>query len=175
MHILRALSPIWKSKTETATRMRGQLEHILANPDRVAPVQHHAAIPFGQLPAGFQLIAAIKGQSARALQFLILTAARSGEVRGIRWSEVDMKARLWIAPAERKKVSKEHRVPLSRQAMHILSTQPRRQNADGTTDDEDYVFAANRLGPLSDMAFTTLMRRHAFDAVPHGFRSTFRD
>ncbi|WP_240939338.1 site-specific integrase [Diaphorobacter sp. HDW4A] len=199
-HVLRALSPIWKTKTETATRLRGrieqildwatahghrtgtnparwrgQLEHILANPDKVAPVQHHAAIPFGQLPTAFRLIAAIKGQSARALQFLILTASRSGEVRGMRWAEVDLKVALWIVPAERMKAGKEHRVPLSRQAMNILRTQPRRQNADGTTDDEDYVFPSNRLGPLSDMAFTTLMRRHAFDAVPHGFRSTFRD
>ena len=199
-HVLRALSPIWKKKTETATRLRGriqqildwatahghrsgpnparwrgQLEHILANPEKIAPVKHHEAIPYAKLPIAYQQITTIKGQSSRALCFLILTAGRSGEIRGMRWREVDMASAIWTVPADRMKAGKEHRIPLSRQALHILHTQPRRADDNGHTEDDDYVFPSNRLGPLSDMAFTALMRRHELDAVPHGFRSTFRD
>ncbi|SFE09350.1 tyrosine-type recombinase/integrase [Paracidovorax konjaci] len=191
--VLRALSPIWKTKTETASRLRGrieqvldwatahghrsgpnparwrgQLEHILADPDKVAPVKHHPAVAVASLPRAYRLISAVDGQSARALCFLILTAARSGEVRGCSWSEVDLEAGLWIVPAERMKGKKEHRVPLSRQTVALLKAQPR-------LPDVDYVFPSNRRGPLSDMALTQLMRRHDFEAVPHGFRSTFRD
>ncbi len=191
--VLRALSPIWKTKTETATRLRGrieqildwatahghrtgtnparwrgQLEHILADPRKVAPVSHHAAIPFDELPAVYLRLAAIEGQSARALRFLILTAARSGEVRGMVWNEVDLDAALWIVPASRMKAKREHRVPLSRQAIAMLKAQPRNPLV-------EHVFPSNRAGALSDMALTTLMRRHKFGAVPHGFRSTFRD
>ena len=191
--VLRALSPIWKTKTETATRLRGrieqvldwatahghrtgpnparwrgQLEHILADPGKVAPVKHHAAVPLAKLPAVFQQVAAVHGQSARALCFLILTAARSGEVRGMVWSELDLDAGLWTVPASRMKAHKEHRVPLSRQALALLSQQPRLPLV-------EHVFPSNRKGPLSDMALTVLMRRHELGAVPHGFRSTFRD
>lgn len=192
-HVLRALAPIWKTKTETATRVRGrieqildwatahghrsgpnparwrgQLEHILADPGKVAPVKHHDAVPFARLPAVYQQIAAVQGQSARALRFLILTAARSGEVRGMVWSEVDLDAALWTVPAGRMKAGKEHRVPLSKQAVALLRAQPREE-------DVEYVFPSNRKGPLSDMALTAVMRRHKIGAVPHGFRSTFRD
>ncbi|UZV40253.1 integrase [Acidovorax phage Acica] len=191
--VLRALSPIWKVKTETATRLRGrieqildwatahgyrtgtnparwrgQLEHILADPSKVAPVKHHPAVGVSDLPAVYQQIAAIEGQSARALCFLVLTAARSGEVRGATWAEFDLDGALWVVPPERMKGKKEHRVPLSRQAVALLKAQPR-------LPDVDYVFPSNRRGPLSDMALTQLMRRHEFEAVPHGFRSTFRD
>ncbi|PIF89777.1 integrase [Acidovorax sp. 62] len=191
--VLRALSPIWKTKTETASRLRGrieqvldwatahghrtgpnparwrgQLEHILADPDKVAPVKHHEAVPFANLPAVYQQIAAIPGQSARALCFLILTAARSGEVRGMVWNEVDLDAALWIVPAARMKGKKEHRVPLSRQAVQLLMEQTREEHV-------EHVFPSNRKGPLSDMALTALMRRHELTAVPHGFRSSFRD
>lgn len=191
--VLRALSPIWKTKTETASRLRGrieqvldwatahghrsgtnparwrgQLEHILADPDKVAPVKHHEAVPFAQLPAVYQQIASVQGQSALALRFLILTAARSGEVRGMLWSEVDLKAALWIIPASRMKAGKEHRVPLSRQAVALLKGQTRVEHV-------EHVFPSNRKGPLSDMALTAVMRRHKLGAVPHGFRSTFRD
>lgn len=191
--VLRALSPIWKTKTETATRLRGrieqvldwatahghrtgtnparwrgQLEHILADPNKVAPVKHHAAVPFAELPSVYLRIAAIDGQSARALRFLILTAARSGEVRGMVWDEVDIETALWTVPANRMKSKKEHRVPLPRQAVALLKAQPRIELV-------DHVFPSNRMGSLSDMALTTLMRRHKMEAVPHGFRSTFRD
>lgn len=191
--VLRALAPIWKTKTETASRLRGRieqvldwatahghrsgpnparwrghLEHILANPDKVAPVKHHPAVPFTQLPSVYQQIAAVPTQTARALCFLILTAVRSGEVRGMVWDEVDLDAGLWVIPAERMKAKKEHRVPLPRQAVDLLRTQPREPLV-------EHVFPSNRKGPLSDMAFTALMRRHDLRAVPHGFRSTFRD
>lgn len=191
--VLRALSPIWKTKTETASRLRGrieqvldwatahghrsgtnparwrgQLEHILADPDKVAPVKHHEAVPFAQLPAVYQQIAAVQGQSALALRFLILTACRSGEVRGMVWDEVDLRAALWTIPASRMKGNKEHRVPLSRQAVKLLKGQERKE-------DVEHVFPSNRKGQLSDMALTAVMRRHKLGAVPHGFRSTFRD
>jgi integrase len=191
--VLRVLAPSWKTKTETATRLRGridqvldwatahghrtgpnsarwrsQLEHILADPNKLAPVKHHPAVPVGQLPAAYQKIRLMDGQSARALRFLILTAARSGEVRGMVWSEVDLEADLWTVPAERMKANKEHRVPLSHQALELLRAQPRLSSV-------EHVFPSNRKGPLSDMALTALMRRHELAAVPHGFRSTFRD
>lgn len=193
VHVLRALAPIWKTKTETAARLRGRieqvldwatahghrsgpnparwrghLEHILADPNKVAPVKHHAAIPLAKLPAAYRTIAAVDGQSARALCFLILTAARSGEVRGMVWSEVDLAAALWTVPAARMKGKKEHRVPLSSQALDLLKAQPRSVLV-------EHVFPSNREGALSDMALTALMRRHELGAVPHGFRSTFRD
>ncbi|MFG5777684.1 tyrosine-type recombinase/integrase [Comamonas sp. J-3] len=192
-HVLRVLAPIWKTKTETAVRLRGrieqildwstafghrtgpnparwrgQLQHILANPDKLAPVKHHPAVPYVELPAFYQRLPAIKGESARALQFLILTTSRSGEVRGMRWGEVDMQLGVWVVPAERMKSKRPHRVPLSTQAMALLQAQKPGQL-------DDYVFISNRGGMLSDMALTLLMRRHHTGAVPHGFRSTFRD
>eukprot|EP01030_Chromulinospumella_sphaerica_P004236 gene4236-4147_t len=167
-HVLRALSPIWKTKTETATRVRGrieqvldwatahghrtgpnparwrgQLEHILANPEKVAPVKHRAAVPVADLPSAYQQIAAVEGQSARALCFLILTAVRSGEVRGMVWSEVDLDAALWVIPAERMKANREHRVPLSRQAVELLRTQEAARE-----ELVEHVFPSNRKGPL---------------------------
>jgi integrase len=96
------------------------------------------------------------------------TAARSGEVRGMVWSEVDLEAGLWTVPAERMKSNRGHRVPLSSQALELLRAQPRIPSV-------EHVFPSNRKGPLSDMALTALMRRHELGAVPHGFRSTFRD
>ena len=127
-------------------------------------------MPVADLPAVYQQIAAVSGQSARALSFLILTAVRSGEVRGMVWSEVDLEAAIWIIPAERMKANREHRVPLSRQAVALRRIQE-------TEREElvEHVFPSNRKGPLSDMAFNALMRRHQMAAVPHGFRSTFRD
>ena len=122
------------------------------------------------LPAAYRQIAAVDGQSARALCFLILTAVRSGEVRGMVWSEVDLDAALWVIPAERMKANREHRVPLSRQAVELLRTQEAARE-----ELVEHVFPSNRKGSLSDMAFTALMRRHELGAVPHGFRSTFRD
>lgn len=192
-HVLKVLAPIWHTKTETASRVRGrieqimdwstahghrsgsnparwrgQLEHILADPKKIAPVQHHPAVPFADLPAVYQRICGVKGESARALQMLILTATRSSELRGMRWGELDLSTGIWQLPAARMKMDRTHRVPLPRQAVALL-----RLRKPGAPD--DLVFASNRGGMLSDMALTAVMRRHHPEAVPHGFRSTFRD
>ena len=106
--------------------------------------------------------------AARALEFAILTAARSGEVRGARWAEVDVDGAVWTVPADRMKAGKEHRVPLSARAVELLRALPRMAGS-------DYVFPAARGGMLSDMTISAVMRRMKVDAVPHGFRSTFRD
>ena len=108
------------------------------------------------------------GMATRALEFLILTAARSGEVRGARWSEVDVGTATWTVPAERMKAGREHRVPLSPRAVELLQALP-------TFEGTDLIFPGARGGPLSDMSVSAVTRRMKVDAVPHGFRSTFRD
>ena len=108
------------------------------------------------------------GIAARALEFTVLTAARSGEVRGAPWAEIDLEAKVWTVPKERMKMGKEHRVPLSDAAIKLLEAMPRME---GT----DLVFPGTKGQPLSDMSLTAVMRRMDVDAVPHGFRSTFRD
>lgn len=192
-HIVEILSPIWVEKTETATRLRarleavlawagasgfrkgenparwrGNLDAVLAKPGKVAKVEHHRALPFTQLPAFMAQLRKREGTSARALEFLILTAARSGEVRGATWEEIDLKDDVWTIPASRMKAGKEHRVPLAPRALALLKKLPR-------FADSALLFPAERGGMLSDMALTALMRRMDVDAVPHGFRSTFRD
>ena len=192
-HIVEILGPIWVDKTETATRLRarleavlawagasgfrkgenparwrGNLDAVLAKPGKVSKVEHHKALPLIALPPFIVALRQREGTSARALEFLILTAARSGEVRGATWEEVDLKDDVWTIPAQRMKSGKDHRVPLSPRAVAILKQLPRFA---GTT----LLFPAERGGPLSDMALTALMRRMQVDAVPHGFRSTFRD
>jgi integrase len=109
-----------------------------------------------------------EGMAARALEFAILTAARSGEARHATWSEIDLNAKLWTVPATRMKAAKEHRVPLSEPALKLLRAVPRMKGS-------AYVFTAPRGGPLSDMALGAVMRRMQVAAVPHGFRSTFKD
>lgn len=192
-HVLAAIEPIWTTKTETATRVRGRIEtvldwatvhgyrhgpnparwkghlsNILAAPRKVAKVEHHAALPAAAMPAFMQALRKAEGTGARALEFAILTAARSGEVRGARWSELDLDAALWVVPAERMKAKREHRVPLSRAAVKLLRALPRLKGV-------DLVFPAPGGGQLSDMTLTAVTRRMGVDAVPHGFRSTFRD
>jgi integrase len=110
----------------------------------------------------------VGGIGARALEFGILTAARSGEVRGALWSEIDLQAAQWVIPAERMKGKKEHRVPLSKQAIKLLEEMPRFEKV-------DLVFPGSKDQPLSDMTLSAVMRRMKVNAVPHGFRSTFRD
>lgn len=184
--------PLWSTKTETASRLRGRLESILdwatargyrtgENPARwrghldqllpqrskVAPVQHHSALPYAELPAFMTELRAQDGLSARALEFTILTAARSGEALGARWSEIDLKARTWTVPASRMKGGKEHVVPLSERVVKIVTTIPR---------SGDLLFEGARGRPLSDMSMTMLLRRMRNGAYKvHGFRSTFRD
>jgi integrase len=194
-HVMAVLAPIWQAKPETAVRVRGRIEAVLTaatvrglrtgeNPARwrghlaellparnkVAPVQHHAALPWPELPAFYLRLQAADGLGARALEFAILTAARSGEALGAIWAEIDLDAALWTIPASRMKAARAHRVPLSKPAVALL-----RKLA--TIKEGEYVFAGQRAGkPLSNMAPTMTMRRlKRGDMTPHGFRSTFRD
>ena len=191
--VLRALKPIWETKPETAGRVRGRVERILdyaeasgyrpegTNPARLLPiktvlgarsrkVEHHAALPYTQVGT---FMAALRKQPAgtsRALEFLILTATRTGEALGASWDEIDLDARTWTIPAERMKATREHRVPLSVAATAVLKEMRElRQN--------DLVFPGARQGrPLSEPALLRLLRRMDYGHVTvHGFRSTFRD
>jgi len=198
-HILEVLRPIWRTKTATATRVRGRIEQVLAwasaagyrqgdnparwqghldqllaAPSKISKVRHHPAVPVASMPAFLAALRERDGISPRALEFAILTAARSAEVRGATWAEIDLEAAVWTVPAARMKAGREHRVPLSAQAIVLLESLPR---IEGTK----LVFPAPRGGQLSDMTLTAITRRMAFkDAdgdvcVPHGFRSSFRD
>lgn len=208
--VLRVLQPIWMDKTETASRVRGRIEAVLSwatvsghrsgdnparwagnlkellpAPSKVAGEEHHPALQIGDAPRWFAQLGNRDGYGARALEFLALTALRSGEVRGARWDELDFDKALWIIPAERMKMKREHRVPLCTQAMTLLKDLPRLKG-------NPLVFPAARGGQLSDMTLSATMKRiHETDikaggvgfldretkrrAVPHGLRSTFRD
>jgi integrase len=192
-HILTILEPIWKTKTETGTRLRGRLEQVLdwatargyrdgpnparwrghldkllARPAKIAKVKHRAALPFTEIGAFMQQLRAADGMGARELEFAILTAARSGEARGATWLEIDLNAKIWTIPAARMKGNREHRVPLSSAVVTLLMALPR-------IGGNDLVFPAPRGGRLSDMTLSAVLRRMKVPAVPHGFRSTFRD
>lgn len=192
-HVLDVLRPIWTEKTETASRLRGRiesvldwarvsgyrtdenparwrghLEKILLAPAKVAKVTHHVALPIDQVGAFMRDLRAQAGVAAKALEFTILTAARSGEVRGATWGEIDLDAATWTVPAERMKAGREHRVALSRQALELLASM-------GSGKPDEIVFKAPRGGAFSDMALTAVLRRMNVAAVPHGFRSSFRD
>jgi len=192
-HVIGVLEPIWTTKTETATRVRsrielvldyaaargyreglnparwkGNLDAALPNPSKVAPVRHHSAVPVKEVASFMKRLGAQPGVAARALEFAVLTAARSGEVRGATWSEVDLSAALWKIPAARMKSGREHRVPLSKPAIKLLRSLP------GDRLPEGHVFPGMH-GPLSDMSLTAVLRRMGVSATAHGFRSTFRD
>lgn len=192
-HILECLQPIWTTKTETATRVRGRieavldwaavrgyrqgdnparwkghLEQLLPKPSKVSKVEHHAAMALDDMGDFWLSLRAAKGQGARALEFAIVTAARSGEVRGARWPEFDLDAKIWTVPAERMKGKREHRVPLSTQAIALLKAVPKNEHS-------DVVFGGVKGQPLSDMTLSKVMRTMGLEQVPHGFRSTFRD
>ena len=192
-HVLAVLEPIWTKKAETASRLRGRLESILdwattrgyrtgLNPaswkghlDTVLPAAgsvanagHHSALPVGEIGAFMKTLRSQAGMSALALEFTILTAARSGEVRGARWNEINLDAATWTVPGERMKAGKEHRVPLAGAALAVLNALPHE-------DRNALVFASPRGGMLSDMSLTAVLRRMKVDAVPYGFRSSFRD
>lgn len=193
-HVLQVLEPIWTTKTETASRLRGRIESVLdwaaarkyrdgdnparwrghldkllPKPTKVAKVKHHPAIGLDQAHAFTVALRAMDGIAPRALEWALLTAARSGEVRGATWAEIDTTAKVWVLAADRMKAGKEHRVPLSAAALKLLADLPRLSN------DHNLIFPGARGGPLSDMALTAVMRRMGVDAVPHGMRSTFRD
>ena len=192
--IMKVLEPIWYIKTETASRVRGRIEAILdwakargyrdgENPARwkghidkllpakakVAPVKHHSALPYPDVPEFMAKLRQQEGIAARALEFTILTAARTSEVLLAKRTEVDRKARMWIVPAERMKARKEHRVPLCDAAMGII---------DAMRGNSEFIFpGAKRGGPMSNMAMTMLLDRMGVrpQATTHGFRSAFRD
>lgn len=192
-HVLSVLSPIWKEKTETASRLRGRIESVLdwatvrdyrsgdnparwkgrldkllPAPNKIKVVEHHKALPVNATPPFMASLRQQEGMAARALEFAILTAARSGEIRGACWNEIDLQKKIWTVPAFRMKAGTEHRVPLSNEAIELLLALPRPA---GT----EVIFPSPRGLNLSDMALSAVMRRMKVDAVPHGFRSTFRD
>jgi integrase len=134
----------------------------------VARPKHHAALPVAEVGAFMKRLRQADGMGARALEFTILTAARSGEVRGATWAEIDLDAALWTVPGARMKAGQQHRVPLSDAAVSLLRALPRLEGM-------DLIFPAPRGGQLSDMTLTAALRRMVVPAVPHGFRSTFRD
>ena len=198
--VLRVLEPIWADKTETASRLRGRIEAVmswatvaghregdnparwksnldqmLAKPSKLTKVVHQPALSLADAPAWFAELQQHEGMGARALEFLALTAARSGEVRGAIWDEIDFDAGLWVVPAERMKMDREHRVALTKEAVDLLEGLPRFEGS-------LYIFTAPRGGQISDIAMSTVMKRQGFTdprtgrtAVPHGMRSTFRD
>jgi integrase len=193
--VMKALDPIWATKTETASRVRGRIEAVLDwarvrghrtgdNPARwtgnlayalpsrakAKPRGRHAALPFDAMPAFWRDLAAREGVGAEALRFAILTAARTGEAIGARWEEIDMDRATWTVPAARMKGGREHRVPLSRAALEILHEM-------GGPKNTGAVFPGARPDkPLSNMALLmTLRRMNRADLTAHGFRSTFRD
>jgi len=195
-NIFEILTPIWAVKTETATRIRcrieavinyaqalgyapralnpavwrGGLEHALPKAGKLKHVVNHPAIPFAEAPAFYRRLKDQPGTGALALRFGMLTAARSGEVRGATWPEIDLQAALWTVPGERMKAGKTHRVPLNSEAVALLKSLPH-------VEGEPYVFfSPMKPGkPLSDMTLLAAMRRMKVEAVPHGLRSTFKD
>lgn len=193
--VMKVLEPIWTSKTETASRVRGRIEAVLdwatvrgyrsgENParlkghldtllpkrSRVQKVKHHPALPYAKLPMFMKGLRVEEGTAARALELLILTATRTNEVIGATWDEFDMNGGVWTIPADRMKMRKEHRVPLSKRAVEIITVQRE-------TTQSGYVFPGARYGkPLSNMAMLQLLERMKRNNITvHGFRSTFRD
>lgn len=192
--VVDVLQPIWTTKGETASRLRGRIESILdwatvcgyrdglnparwkghldkalAKVSRRSRIEHHPSLPWQQMQPFMTALREREGAAARALEFAILTAARSGEVRGMTWAEVDIEARLWTVPATRMKAGVQHRVPVTDAALAVLAAMPR-------GEPDDLVFAAPRSGgAMSDMAMTALLRRmNRGDITTHGFRSSFR-
>jgi integrase len=192
--VLSVLKPVWNERPETASRLRGRIERVLdaakaqglrsgENPARwrghlnqLLPKRqrltrgHHAAMSYADLPAFMTALQARQAAAALALEFAILTAARSGEVLGARWDEFDLDRGVWTVPATRMKAGREHRVPLSRRAIDIVKAMHEANNS-------DFVFAGQKPGkPLSVWALHMLLRRMRIeDATVHGFRSAFRD
>lgn len=192
-HILQILEPIWTTKTETASRLRGRIENVLDYatargyrtgdnparwrghldkllplPSKVAKVEHHAALPYTEIGTFMANLRQQAGMGARALEFAIITAARSGEVRGAKWGEVDIDKAVWIIPADRMKAGREHRVPLTDVAVELLQSLVRIVGS-------DLIFPNTNGGILSDMTLTAVLRRMGCQVTAHGFRSTFRD
>jgi integrase len=189
--VLKVLEPIWRHKTETASRLRGRIESIidyakareyrngenparwrghldmlLARPTKIAPHEHHAALPYRELGGFMSDLRGRDSTSAHCLEFLILTAARTGEVIGAQWNEFDLAAKVWTVPANRMKGNREHRVPLSSRAVEIVQLMQ-------SQCENDFVFAG-RSGGLSNMTLLAMLRTMGRSVTAHGFRSTFR-
>ncbi|MDU9002402.1 tyrosine-type recombinase/integrase [Sedimentitalea todarodis] len=195
--VIAVLTPIWAAKPETANRVRqrieavidyasalgirsgdnparwrGHLDHLLPKPKKVRAVKHHPALPHAEIAEFMTDLAQREGVAARALAFTILTAARSGETRGMTWGEVDLEAKVWTIPAGRMKAAKEHRVPLTDAALVLLG-----QRTEDISD-ENLIFGSEAKPgkPISDMSMTAVLRRmDRTNITVHGFRSTFRD
>jgi integrase len=196
-HVLNMLRPLWVTKTETATRTRqrceavlnaakaagairspgwtnpcrwrGHLDALLAKPRKLAPVKHHRALPVDAASAFIAALRKREGSAARALEWIILTAARSNEVRGAQWDEIDLEAKVWTVPASRMKSRREHRIPLSEAAVKLARKLPRMK-------DSDLLFSGPRGKPIGDVALSSLCGELSGNrCVPHGWRSTFRD
>ena len=194
--VLKVIEPIWITKPETASRirqrievvwdwaqarkyvegenparLRGHLDKILAKTAKIKRVRHHAALPYKQIATFITKLRDRKGSSALALEFMILTAARTGEVRGAKWQEIDLSTKVWTIPADRMKAGKEHRVPLCSRVIQILNSMKSNRNPD------EFVFPGWKAGTgLSDGAMLALLRKMGLGPyTPHGFRSTFRD
>jgi integrase len=192
--VLKVIEPIWSEKPETASRLRGRietvidwatargyrsgdnparwrglLENLLPAKSKVRKVRHHPALPHTEIGAFMVELRAREGAAASMLQFAILCAARTGEVLGSRWSEIDLKQRVWTVPADRMKAGREHRVPLSASAVAILEKMAEIKQS-------DFVFPGDKSGqPFSNMAMLAALRRmNRADLTTHGFRSTFR-
>ena len=189
--VLDCLSPIWKTKTETATRVRqrienvldyakaaklrtgenpalwrGHLKNLLAAPAKLKDVQHHAALPYRQVAAFVGELESRKTLSAKAVLLVIYTASRSSEVVNARWDEIDLDAKVWTIPKERTKAKREHRVPLAKEAIKLLKSLPRLN---------EWVFPSQNNKPLTIGATLATVKEINPDITTHGFRSTFRD
>jgi integrase len=195
--VLTALKPIWQAKPETASRVRGRIEKVLDAakakghrkgenpaawrghlalllPKRQPETKgHHKAMPYADVPAFLDTLQGLKGAGALALRLTILTAARTGEVLGARWSEIDLEARVWTVPASRMKAKRDHRVPLTDAALAVLeAAKVYRTDGGGSA----YVFSGMKEGrPLSPMTMDKVLRSQKLDVTVHGFRSSFRD
>jgi integrase len=200
--VMQVLQPLWSEKPETASRLRGRIEAVLdwarvqgyregENPARwrghlakllparakVRKVKHHAALPYAEIGGFMVELRAREDVAARALEFTILTACRTGEVLGVPWGEIDLAARLWTIPAERTKTEKEHRVPLSGRAIAILKEMRALRDGDERQDGATLVFPSTRHGmPLGDAAMLRVLATMGHsDLTVHGLRSSFRD
>ena len=195
--LLEILAPLWHAKPETARRVRHRigtvlkwavamehrtdnpageaLAHALGKQQRV--VRHRPALPYSEVARALDIIRASDAWVTTKLgfEFLVLTATRSAEVRLATWGEIDRRAAVWTIPATRMKGLREHRVPLGRRALEIVEQADALREISGTTDPPDLVFPSRRLKPLADVTFSKLVREHEISAVPHGFRSSFRD
>jgi integrase len=193
--VMRVLEPIWQTKTKTAqnvrgrvesvldwaatrghrtgenpARWRGHLENLLPRPSRIAKVEHHSALPYVEIPQFMADLRKHEGMAAMALEFVVLTCSRAGEVLGATWDEVDLASRIWTIPAARMKAGKEHRVPLSNNAMMTLNKfSPFKRNSDS------HIVLGQRFGrPLSSQSLLQALALVRPGVTVHGFRSSFR-